>query len=273
MVKRWIYFVLVSTLLVGACQPVAQLAALTPEAQTAAAAAQAAEVFPTPTPERPLYAPGELVDYVAQAGDTLTALAVHFNTSEAEIRETNSFIPPDVTTMPPGMPMKIPIYYAPFWGPTYQILPDSLFVNGPEQVGFDVEGFVSSQPGWLSQHVEYAAGDTRSGANVVRLIAQNFSISPRLLLALLEYQGGALSQTEPPDGSANYVLGKEDPFYRGLYLQLAWAANLMNDAYYQWRSGELVTFEHLDGRVERPDPWQNAGSVALQVYFSRLFSG
>lgn len=271
MVRRWMIWVLVLAVWVSACGPAALPPASTTEAQGAVQETMAP--LPTETPERPMYSPGELVDYVAQAGDTLEAIAVHFNTSVAEIRAANSFIPAETTTMPPGMPLKIPIYYAPFWGSTFQILPDSLFVNGPAQVGFDIETFVSSQPGWLSQYRGYAAGDTRSGANTVQLVAQNFSLSPRLLLALLEYQSGALSQDSPPGGSTDYVLGNPDPFCRGVYLQLVWAANLLNDAYYRWRLGELVTFEHLDGRVERPDPWQNAGSVALQVYFSQLVSG
>jgi LasA protease len=42
-------------------------------------------------------------------GDTLPALAAHFNTSVEKIRAANPEIPPIVTTLPPGMPMKIPI--------------------------------------------------------------------------------------------------------------------------------------------------------------------
>lgn len=273
--KGMIVLILLSFLVAG-CQPAVQ-APLSTSDNTfitgpvdGAATPQPAQ--PTRTPERPLYAPGELVDYVAQIGDTLPALAAHFNTTEEEIRQANPFIPAAVTTMPPGMPMKIPIYYAPFWGPVFQIIPDNLFVDGPAQVGFDVFAFVTSQPGWLNSHVEYASGDNRTGAEVVRMVAENYSISPRLLLAMLEYQAGALSQPSPPDSSVAYVLGVRDPFHRGLYLQLVWAANTLNNAYYGWRNGELTTFEHLDGRLERPDPWQNAASVALQYYYSRLFS-
>jgi hypothetical protein len=54
-------------------------------------------------------------------------------------------------------------------------------------------------------------------------------------------------------------------------LQLIWAANTLNNGYYAWRNGELTSFEHPDGRLERPDPWQNAATVALQRYFSILF--
>jgi len=40
---------------------------------------------PTPLPTRPVYIPGELVEYNAQSGDTLPALAAHFNTTVQEI--------------------------------------------------------------------------------------------------------------------------------------------------------------------------------------------
>ena len=88
--------------------------------------------LPMPTPEatRPIFQPGELVDYTAQTGDHLEGLAARFNTTVQEIRAANPIIPDSATTMPPGMPMKIPIYYKPLWGTPYQIIPDSLFVNG-----------------------------------------------------------------------------------------------------------------------------------------------
>ncbi len=214
-----------------------------------------------------MYAPGELVDYQAQSGDTLPALAAHFNTTIAEIRAANPEIPDDATTMPPGMPMKIPIYYLPLWGTPFKILPDSLYVNGPAVVGFDTVRFVAGQPGWLKDFRQYAGGAMRNGAQIVDYVATNFSISPRLLLALLEYESGALSRPELPD--TDYLLGYPSDYYRGFYLQLVWAANMLNHGYYGWRSGLLTQFEHPDGRLERPDPWQNAASVALQYYFSR----
>lgn len=227
----------------------------------------------TPLPTRPPYSPGELVDYVAQSGDSLPAMASHFNTTVDEILAANAFIPKDATTMPPGMPMKIPIYYQPFWGSQYQIIPDSLFINGPAQVGFDTGAFVSSQPGWLKYYTEYAFDGNRSAAEIVDYVALNFSISPRLLLALLEYQDGALTLPSMPDGISQYPLGYRDWMHEGMYMQLVWAANLLNNAYYGWRSGELTEFDHLDGTQERPDPWQNAASVALQYYYSRLVNG
>ncbi len=164
----------------------------------------------TPTqffPDRPRYAPGELVDYTAQTGDTLPGLAMRFNTTVKEILEANSFIPPDATTMPPGMPMKIPIYYLPLWGSPYQIIPDSLFVNGPAQVGFDTEAFVNSHPGWLKNYSTYVADANRTGAGIVDYVAHNYSVSPRLLLALLEYQAQALSSPILAAEDEDYPLG------------------------------------------------------------------
>ena len=224
--------------------------------------------FPTSvaTPARPHYAPGQLVDYIAQSGDSLPALAAHFNTSIDEIRKANPQIPVETTSMPAGMPMKIPIYYLPFWGTTVQILPDSQFVDGPSAVGFDTGAFVASHSGWLKDYVAYAAGANHSGAEIVDMVALDYSISPRVLLVLLEYQTGALSQPVVPTG--DYLLGNVDYNYAGLYLQLIWAANILNVGYYGWRTGSLTELPHPDGTIERPDPWQTAGTVAFQYYFS-----
>ena len=187
---------------------------------------------PTGLPLRPQYDPGQLVDYLAQTGDTLPALAVHFNTRVEEIRAANPQIPQDATTMPPGMPMKIPIYYLPFWGTPYKILPDSLYVDGPATIGFDTAAFVAGHAGWLKDFVTYAGGTNRSGAGMVDYVARNYSVSPRLLLALLEYQTGALSHPVPP--LTSYALGEQDYNYPGVYLQLVWAAGKLNHGFYGW---------------------------------------
>ncbi len=222
-------------------------------------------VTPTVLATRTSYYPGELVDYIAQSGDTLASIAIHFNSNVNEIRAANPIIPDDATTMPPGMPMKIPIYYLPLWGTTYQIIPDSFYINGPASILFNTSDFVALQPGWLKDYRGFASGQIRSGAEIINFVALNFSISPRILLALLEYQVGAL--TDPYQPSTKFILGYEDIEYEGLYLQLIWAANILNNGYYGWRSGHLKALEHPDGTIERPDPWQNAATVAIQAYF------
>jgi LasA protease len=53
-------------------------------------------------------------------------------------------------------------------------------------------------------------------------------------------------------------------------MQLNWAANALNNGYYSWKYGQLTSFDLLDGRMERPDPWLNAASVALRDYFAQI---
>jgi murein DD-endopeptidase MepM/ murein hydrolase activator NlpD len=60
--------------------------------------------------------------------------------------------------------------------------------------------------------------------------------------------------------------------HAGLYMQLIWAADVLNNGYYGWRTGSLTEIEHQDGSIERPDPWQTAASVAFQFYYSQHFS-
>jgi murein DD-endopeptidase MepM/ murein hydrolase activator NlpD len=256
------------TLVITACQPGYTSAAV--EIQPAAVTPTATLVPPTPLATRPVYEPGTLVDYAAQPGDTLPALAAHFNTTEAEIRQANPVLPAVVTTLPPGMPMKIPIYYVALWGNSFQILPDALFVDGPAQTGFDTVAFVNSKPGWLKNYTTFAGEKNRTGGEVVDYVAITYSVSPRLLLALAEYQAGALSNPIQPEDQINYPLGYADKDHVGLYMQLVWAANTLNNGYYRWREGTLNTITRLDGSIEHPDPWQNAATVALQAYFSQL---
>lgn len=224
----------------------------------------------TPLPSRESYSPGQLVDYIARSGDSLPGLASHFNTTVKEIHAANPIIPNDASTMPPGLPMKIPIYYQPLWGTPFQILPDSLFVYGPAQKDFDPVKFVKEQPGWFKNYTVYATGANRTGGEIINLLSDNYSVSPRLLLAIVEYQTGGLSQAAPDKDIEEYPLGYSDFAHKGLYLQLSWAANYLNNGYYDWRSGKLKSFDLQEGRLERPDPWQNAGTVALQYYFARV---
>ncbi len=275
--RVWVTGLLSALLLLTACQPaVGGVLPGNPASDSSAEAASGlAEELPaaTPSPERPIYDPGELVDYTAQTGDTLPALAVRFNTTVEEIRQANPIIPDTATTMPPGMPMKIPVYYLPFWGPSYQILPDSLFVNGPAQISFNTQEYLASQTGWLNGHVEFAAGANRSAAEVIDLIARDYSVSPQLLLALIEYQTGAVTKPEGDGLERSYPIGYRARERRGLYLQLAWAANLLNNGFYGWRTSRLSSIEREGGRLMRFDPWLNAATVSLQNFFNTLLPG
>lgn len=236
--------------------------------------ATATAVFvPISFTERPVYSPGEKVEYTAQSGDNLSNLAHRFNTTKEEILAENPIIPEDATTLPPGLPMVIPIYYEALWGSQFQILPNCTFINGPSLENFDVNQYIESQPGWFNNYQQFAAKETRSGAEIISYISNSFSISPKILLAVLEYQLGALSNPNPPDDLLEgYPLGYEEAGYHGLYIQLVWAANTLNQGYYGWLTNHLDILEFIDRTIEHPDPWQNAATVGLQYYFSQLES-
>ncbi len=265
-VMRFTYCATILALFIASCAPPADVA------DVSLLGTPTPEVTSTPYTSRPKYKPGELVEYIVQPGDTVPGLVGRFNTSEAEIMAANPIIPQDVSTLPIGMPMQIPIYYLPLWGSQFQIMPDATFINGPAAVSFDTQSFVDAYPGWLKDYKAYAGGENRSGAEIVDYVAINFSVSPRLLLTLLEYQAGALTQLEEPE--SDYTLGYIEPkSHKGMYLQLIWAANTLNNGYYGWRDGTLIEFDREDGSLERPDPWQNAATVGIQYYLSRTTSG
>ncbi len=221
---------------------------------------------PTPIPTRAPLPQGTLVDYTVQPGDSLTALAARFHTTAEAIRAANPDTPLGLTTLSPGLRLRMPYYYMPTWSSAFKILPDALFVYSPAVPDMDLEAFVARYPGWLKDYRGYAADQERTGVDMLQHVALNYSISPYVLLALLEYQAGALSRPESP---GLYMLGYQDPAYKGLYLQLSVAANLLNHGYYAWRMGRLDTLVLNDGTEVRLDPWLNAASAALHVYFAR----
>lgn len=227
---------------------------------------------PTPIPTREIFSAGELVLYEAQSGDTLTAVAVHFNTTVDEILAANPSVPAEITTLPPGLPMQIPVYHVPLLGTPFKMLPDSEVIFSPAVSDFNIQQEIENRPGFLKGVEDYGYYKRRAAWSAVAVIARNYSINPRLLLTLLEYRSSALTMVSADDEVLEYPMAYLDPKYRGLYRQMLWAAEQLNEGYYGWRIGTLESFETLDGQLIRPDPWQNAGTVALQFLFSRLFT-
>ncbi|NTW09402.1 MAG: M23 family metallopeptidase [Anaerolineaceae bacterium] len=105
---------------------------------------------------------------------------------------------------------------------------------------------------------------------MITQISRSFSVSPRLILALLEFQGSALTNPTQPENVDTYMLGYFKPLEENLYYQLILLVDDLNDAYYRWRDGSKLTIDLQDGKAERFDPWQNAATVALHTYFAEV---
>jgi len=200
--------------------------------------------------------------YTVQNGDTLQAIASRFRTTVRMLATVNPELEKAKTILPAGTVVLVP--QRPLESTeVFHILPDNLYVNGTDQIGFDVEAFIQSHPGWLKSVVAFDGTASRSAAEIISLAARDYSISPRLLLALLEYQSNALSKPLAEKEKMLYPMGYQNDRHASLYNQIMWAARVLNEGYYSWRAGEINYFTF------QPDPRQNAASVALENFFVR----
>lgn len=222
---------------------------------------------PTPDPVRILPTPRQSMDeYVVQPGDTLGGIAQQYGISLQALLEANNITDPNLLEV--GVTLKIPAPNPVGVGTALKIIPDSELVNGPAAADFEIGEFIRSQNGYLASYTQDVNGVLLSGEEIVALVSENFSINPRVLLALLEYQSGWV--TNPTPFNTSYPMGLLDENRYGLYRQLAWAANTLNRGYYLWRVNALSTWILSDGQVIPIDPTINAGTAAVQYLFSQL---
>jgi LasA protease len=256
---------------------------LAPEVATSQAAAKNASVInaeasvssgpvKTPTPDDAHPLPpmrSEVEVYTVQRGDTLGEIAKQYGVSIGLLTMANGITNPNLLEV--GQVLTIPVPDPSGPGPSFKIIPDSELVYSPSSVGFDITQFVNSRGGYISQYYEDIGGIPHTGAQVIERVAQDYSIHPRLLLALVEYQSGWVTQANPQKVAPEYPLGLVDNNRKGLYLQLAWAANSLNQGYYMWRVNGVSSWLLGDGNVVPIDPTINAGTAAVQHLFASLY--
>jgi LasA protease len=231
-------------------------------------------VSPTipPTPTAAGSSAGGSILYKAQSGDTLRSVAVHFAVVPSDISSAGAPLPGETDMLVPGQILVLPRRLADT-SPPDELIPDSEMVFSPPASAFDPVAFATDYPGFLNEYKEVVGGQWRSGPEVVAMAALDNSVSPRLLLALLEYQSGWLTNPKRPDGDAfNYPMGRIDSQIPGLYRQLTWLANELGNGYYGWRAGTLTDLRFKDGSTLRIAPELNAGTVGLQWYFAQQLS-
>jgi hypothetical protein len=210
----------------------------------------------------------ETILYQVQPGETTRTLAIRFGVLPSEIASPGSLIESEIALLDVDQLLLIPRRLADT-GPSLKLIPDSEFVFSPHAADFDAEEVALRYGGFLTRYTEELYGEWRSGPEVVALAARDNSVNPRLLMAMLEYTSGWVTNPDRPEGDAfTYPLGRKDPGIPGLYRQLTWLANEMGEGYYAWRAGTLTEARLADGSRVRLAPELNAGTVAIQEYFA-----
>ncbi len=213
------------------------------------------------------YAENAPMLYYAQSGDSLGVLAVRFG---VEVQDITSRDPlPTDGFIPEGQLLLIPNQLDETTSPL-KLIPDSEVVNSPSSVGFDVNEFARQAGGYLASYQEsvYSFG-IMSGAEIIEKVAREFSIHPRLLLALLEYQSGWVYGGPQTSQQKTYPIGILDQDSIGLYKQLEAAAGIIETGYYGWREGTMVVLEFPDLTEVRLSAHLNCGTVGLMHFFSK----
>ena len=226
----------------------------------------------SPTPDVTRELPGiptEDEQYFVQAGDSLGNIATRYNITVQMLIDANQITNPNLLEV--GQELVIPAPIPGDQGSGFKIIPDSELVFGPYAQSFDLSEFVSRYDSYLNRYSEEAEGQTLTGAEIVQMVAQDYSVNPRLLLAVLEYQSGWVTKANPSQDARDFPIGIRDSWRKGLYLQLAWAANSLNRGYYLWRVDGIGGWLLNNGVIIPIDPSINAGTAGVQQLFALLY--
>jgi len=234
---------------------------------------------PTPDTARTLPAvptaqvnPGE---YVVQSGDTLGTIAVQFNLTTDQMVAANPDINPDFLFV--GQTLKIPgvddvIRAVVANGSSFKIIPDSELVNGPAAALFDIDAFIRSKNGYLAAYAEDVDGELLTGAQIVARVAREYSVNPRLLLSVLEYQSNWVTVPSPASAGSGFPIHYGDEFNPGLYRQLARSADALNHGFYKFQEQRVSSWVLADNLAVPIDPGLNAGTAGVQHFFALIDS-
>lgn len=215
----------------------------------------------------------EASSYTVQSGDTLSQIALRYGTTVETLVALNTLPNPDilevgqVINLPPSSTVR---------GSTELLLPDQLLVRGPRSSAWIVAAFIEQQTGYIRAVSEQIGSDLTyyTASEIVERVSLEFSVDARILLAALEFRAGWLTQPTADESQKAYplidTLASDGVDRRGLYRQLAWAANQLNWGFYSWKyyGNSFITFP--TGERVSLDESLNAGTVGLQYLASRL---
>ena len=147
---------------------------------------------------------------------------------------------------------------------------------GYPSIGYDLDYEVRQAGGYLATYKEYTSSGNMTGTEIVQKLAVDYSISPIILLELLEYKSHWVYDSPHSIVEEHYPLGWLGENSEGLYKQLSWAAQTLSKGYYGWRYGTVSEIPfYKNPKPDTPiyfNPLLNAGSVAIQYLFSQLYT-
>jgi murein DD-endopeptidase MepM/ murein hydrolase activator NlpD len=240
---------------------------------TSPATRAADEAYESPTPDAPHAQPTIQTagaQYIVQANDTLAQIAERFGVRWEDLSAANQLINPNQLEI--GQVINIPPISPGNLSADFKIIPDSELVYGPASAYLDIAAFAEAEGGYLSRHREEADGRIMSGPEIVAKVATEYSVNPKLLLALLEMQSGWLRDSNPRTNTLDFPMGYSDSRRIGLFRQLSWAADQLNEGYYQWKSDLLAGWNTKDGTFIPASPTLNAGSAAVQKLLAQVYN-
>ena len=222
------------------------------------------------------------ISYIVQAGDYPGSIAAKFDISLDDLLAANkltmdSVIYPGDKLLIPGTSntdqQQAPLLVAPAQVASsdfFKIIPDSELVYGPLSSLLDVESFVQKQGGYLAFFTQDVDGETLTGAQIINKVARNYSVNPRLLLAVLEYRAQWVTNPNPASSTSQTPIGYVDNFYVGFYRQMAWTANTLSGGFYDWRENKVTEWKLSDDSTVIPQPGINPGTAGVQALFAKI---
>jgi hypothetical protein len=203
--------------------------------------------FGTPTPDSAHYdantGGGEQI-HTINPGETMGYISQVYGVTLEELLALNQMQATDILSV--GQQIRVPGQVSQV-GSSFKIIPDSELVFGPAARGFNVRHITQSGNGYLLSYSEEVEGKRLEGPEIIELVAHRHSINPRVLLALLDYRSGWLSQPTVPEAQQLFPLGHGGVGQEGLYKQLSWAANELNWGYYGRAEANVNSFALPDG--------------------------
>jgi LysM repeat protein len=189
----------------------------------------AGQVTPFPIPPSGSRLEGNTFYYITQPGDTRAALALRFGLDISQILDPRPDQPQALLAA--GQQLALPDTLADF-DSGGRLVPDSEVIYSPASLDFSVEDAVRQAGGYLSGYSEAVDGKTLTGAQIIQRVANETSINPRLLLAVLEYRSHWVNGAASEVNRAPYPIGFYAPDYAGLYKEMTLTARQLTLGYY-----------------------------------------